>query len=193
MNGISKKIWTKDMIEYLKEYYPSSSNSIISKNLGMSVFLIQKKANELGITKEQRKQDLAYSIQSLLPDHSYKEISDILGISYSHVQRIIKSNSLIRTKIQETAIRSRIRTRLVKSERRKMLFGLDVTTNLKISSKISPSKFRTKFKALGYICFYNSMTLYYDTNTSRNIDMEIEAMRTGFTFSSFDDSIYCKK
>lgn len=122
-------------------------------------------------------------IRELVKDYSDSEIATMLNI---HVQTVIKNSAkhnIKRTDEEKTKIRSRIRTELVKAEKRRAIFGLEQQTGIKIFSNPEKIRLRRYFRRLEYIIpERNSMLIYYSKNTHRNIEFEERGLKVGFRF-----------
>ena len=58
-------------------------------------------------------------------------------------------------------MRSRLRQKLLKSERARIAFGLDQNTNIKLVTNATRVRLRTKLKSDGYIVIRGCKTIYY--------------------------------
>lgn len=129
--------------------------------------------------------ELIKKVMELLPEHTNGEIAEILQISTSSVRRVIEQYELRRTREQDAAIRSRIRSRLLTAERRRVLFGLDQQTRLKVFSNQEKNILRGLLRRLNYHVIRNDMTILYDKNTSRNETYEMRGVKLGLSFAPY--------
>ena len=151
------------MIDTLKELYPTETVEAVALRLGLGRTSVKKKAVELGIEKGMKREWLekANEIRSLHSTYSISEISDRVGVSARTVSRIISSLNLRKDKSEERAMRSRIRTEMVKRERRRVVFGLDPITNIKVVTNKKKIALRHKFKRMGCLVSRGANIIYY--------------------------------
>lgn len=127
--------------------------------------------------------DAVRNVKTLIGDYTNGEIATALGISLASVKRIIVQFSLSRTPEQNKSIRSRIRSKMISSERRRVLFGLDQHTNLKVFSNRERNMLRGMLRKLGYIVKRNDMLILYDRCTRRNVTYEMRGAKLGLSFA----------
>ena len=78
---------------------------------------------------------------------------------------------------------SRIRTSLIKSERRRITFGLEQRTNMKLVCNLERIQLRSKLKGYGYIVFKGNNTIYYPSELKRHPVREEHARKVGIKFA----------
>ena len=84
------------------------------------------------------------------------------------IRIIARELGLERTPEQYRTIRSRRRKELVQKERRRIIFGLDQKTNIKVVSNLRKIRLRGSLKRLGYIIGADGHTFYYDSTLRRH-------------------------
>lgn len=186
MQPNNKIEWTDENIEILCEYYDVEPNSKVAERLGVSARTIVRKAKELGIykpkliTKTKAVEDV---IREMYPTHSLQEMSEKTHVCCRTVQRVALRLGLSRTKVEESQMRSRIRTKLMKVERARICFGLDQHTNIRLVTNQPKSRLRVKLKQEGYIVFRGNMTIYYPMELKRHLIQEENGKKLGLEFA----------
>lgn len=151
------------MIATLTELYPTETVETVAQRLGIGRTSVNKKARELGLSKGMKRAWLekANDVRALHPDHSITEISQMIGASRRTVSRIIALLNLHKDKSEEKAMRSRIRTEMVKRERRRVVFGLDPITRIKVVTNKKKIALRHKLKKMGCLVTRGANIIYY--------------------------------
>lgn len=176
-----KRIWNDEMIAVLKELYPVENIETVACRLGVGKSAVKSKAIELGIEKGIKRAWLekAMAVRELHPTHSISEISEKIGVSPRTISRIISLLGLHRGKESEKNIRSRIRTDMIKREKRRMVFGLQPITKLKVVSNRKKITFRHKLKAIGCEVSRNATTIYYSDNNCLQPEHFVQCEKLG--------------
>lgn len=151
------------MIATLTELYPTETVETVAQRLGIGRTSVSKKAQELGLSKGMKRAWLekANDVRALHPNHSITEISQMIGTSRRSVSRIIALLNLHKDKSEEKAMRSRIRTEMVKRERRRVVFGLDPITRIKVVTNKKKIALRHKLKKMGCLVTRGANIIYY--------------------------------
>lgn len=181
-----KTDWTDERIETLRKYYEVESNEKVAQRLGISSRTLVRKARELQLYKAKavtKSTGLDDIVRDLYRDHSLKEIGEVTHTSWRTVQRITKSLGLTRTMEEDSRIRSRIRSKLLKSERARICFGLDQRTDIKLVTNHPRIRLRTKLKSDGYIVIRDCMTIYYTSDLKRHPIREKNGRKLGLEFA----------
>ena len=71
-------------------------------------------------------------IADLVKTKSLSEVAKTVGCSVSSVSKVIKDGGIVRSREELSSIRSRVRTDLIRKERRRAIFGLDQNTDIKV-------------------------------------------------------------
>lgn len=181
---MKKLIWTDEMIETLRNLYPVETNSYTASVLGVSEKSVNKKASELGIGKFAKSKWLerAEYIRNHFYDKSFAEISKELGISKWSVSRIAGQIGLKRTDKETSHVSSRVRGELVRRERRRMIFGLEPLTNIKVVTNRTRIRLRSRLKAKGYIVSDERNVMYYPSDLERQPRQECVGIKLGLKF-----------
>lgn len=185
---MKKKIrWTEDMIRTLQELYPVETNTFTASILGVGEKTVIKKAKELGIGKfaKSRWMERAEYIRAHFDTKSFAEIGRNLGITKWSVARIAGQIGLKRTDKETGSISSRVRTELVKREKRRMIFGLDPITHIKVVTNRPRIKLRAWLKSKGYIVGEQRNVMYYPADIVRRTVQETRGMKLGLKFIPF--------
>ena len=178
--------WTDERIAVLQQYYNVESNEKVAERLGISTRTLARKAQQLGLHKSKaitKTTGLDEVVRELYPDHSINEIAGQLHTSARSIQRIVKRLGLSRTKEQDSKLRSRIRTKLLKLEHARIVFGFEQRTNIKLVKNPPKVRLRTKLKGEGYIVFRGDMTIYYPQGLKRHLIQEENGKKLGLDFA----------
>lgn len=121
-------------------------------------------------------------VMELLPAHSFSEVAATVRLSISTVRRIAARHGFVRSKKDEQSLRSRIRTNLVRQERRRAIFGLDQKTNLKVFSNKMRASLKFRLKRKGYVLLPKNNNVYFNEYTLRNDKYETQGRKLGLRF-----------
>ena len=181
-----KTIWTDERIEILRQCYSTESNESLAKRLETSPRTLVRKAKELGIYKPTpvtKTAGLDDMVKELYSTHSQREIAEITHTSCSTIKRMVKVLGLKHTKEEDAQLRSRLRKKLIRSERARITFGLEQKTNIKLVSNPSRIRLRTKLKSDGYIVMRDCKTIYYPPELKRHPTREENGKKLGLDFA----------
>lgn len=181
-----KTIWTEERIETLRQRYSKESNENLAKRLGISPRTLVREAKELGIYKPTpvtKTTDIDVVVKELYSTHSQREIAEMTHTSCSTIKRMVNDLGLKHTKEEDSQIRSRLRKKLIRSERARITFGLEQKTNIKLVSNPSRIRLRTKLKSDGYIVMRDCMTIYYPPELKRHLTREENGRKLGLDFA----------
>lgn len=160
---MSKLNWTDEMIALLKELYPNETIGKVASLLGVGRTSVKNKATELGLEKGIKREWLekVEEVRKLNSTLSLSEIADKVGVSERTVSRIKAYLNISKNKEEEKAMRSRIRNEILQRERRRMIFGLDPITKIKIVTNKKKIELRHRFKKMGCQVSRGANTVYY--------------------------------
>lgn len=114
---------------------------------------------------------------------SYAEVAKTIGCSTKTIWRILHSNNVVRSSEDKAAIRSRVRTDLVRAERRRAIFGLDQKSNLKVFTNKERNKLKYCLRRIGYIFpIRGENVAYYREENKRNAAYEERGKKLGIIF-----------
>lgn len=156
----------------------------MSKVLEVPSSVIYKKVKRLGICKEIIKNDdVEKSILDLLNTHSYQDIANIIGVSKRTVLRVAKKYNFVKSKdVRKQLFTTKIKE-LRKSESRRVLFGLEQKSKLKVVTNKKKIKLRYSLKKRGYICDERGGSILKITgDTTRSTYLEKKGSVYGFQF-----------
>ena len=181
---MKKLIWTEEMVDTLRNLYPVETNSYTASVLGVSEKSVSKKVSELGIGKFAKSKWLerAEYIRNHFYDKSFAEIGKDLGISKWSVSRIAGQIGLKRTEKETSHVSSRVRGELIRRERRRMIFGLEPLTNIKVVTNRARIRLRSRLKAKGYIVSDERNVMYYPSDLERQPRQESVGIKLGLKF-----------
>lgn len=186
MNTTEAIVWTEEMLNLLRQNYQIETNEQLAQRLGISARTLRRKAKELGLTKSERvtkTKGIEELVREMYPNHSLKEIAAEANISWRTVRRMANQMGLTRTPEEESRMRSRIRTNLIRSERRRITFGLDQRTNMKLVCNTERIQLRHKLKVYGYLVFKGDNTIYYPMDLKRHPVREEHGRKVGLAFA----------
>lgn len=132
------------------------------------------------ITKEATEQ-----IISLLHAKSVAEICSIVGCSRSSVYKVMGDQNIARSKEDISQMRSRVRTDLIRAEKRRCIYGLDQKTGVKVFFNKERNTLKGCLRRKGYYFPERGKNVaYYDDTTVRNAIYEERGRKLGITFVS---------
>lgn len=178
--------WTEEQLNLLCQNYQIETNEQLAQCLGISTRTLRRKAKKLGLVKREpvtKTKQIEDLVREMYPNHSLKEIAAQANISWRTVRRMANQMGLTRTPEEESQMRSRIRTSLIKSERRRITFGLEQRTNMKLVCNLERIQLRSKLKGYGYIVFKGNNTIYYTSELKRHPVREEHARKVGIKFA----------
>lgn len=117
---------------------------------------------------------------------SYGDMAALLGISRRSVMRIAAQWNIYRTPEQTRLIMSNSRKELIKKEKRRVTFGLEQKTRLKVFSNKERHKLRYLLKRKGYVVIPGNNIVYYPNERIRKHDYEIRGRKLGLKFQPTD-------
>lgn len=178
-------MWTESRLSILYELCREGKTyREMSEILGVNLSVIYKKVKRLGIYKEILKNDdVEKSILDLLNTHSYQDIANIIGVSKRTVLRVVKKYNFVKSKdIRKKLFTTKIKE-LRKSESRRVLFGLEQKSKLKVVTNKKKIRLRYSLKKRGYICDERGGSILKITgDTTRSIYLEKKGSVYGFQF-----------
>lgn len=123
--------------------------------------------------------DTVEKVKLMLQDHSISEIANETGISRRTVCNIIRQWNITRSSEQLSIIRSRIRKKLVQDERRRVIFGQEQVSNIKVVNNKDKHSLKYRLKRVGYFNVEDKNTFYYNLQTKRNPSYEKKCEKLG--------------
>lgn len=149
-----RTVWTPDHDEILKVRFDTDYLHDIASHIGCTRSTVCRHARRLGLKKKNpsgRNRDARAFILMEYPNLAYQEMAERTGLNKHTITRIARELGLERTEEQLRDIRSRRRKELIQKERRRIIFGLDQRTNIKVVSNNQKIRLRGSLKRLGYI------------------------------------------
>lgn len=180
-----RTLWTPDYDDILKERFHTDCLHDIASHIGCTRSTISRHARRLGLWKETpsgRNRDARSFVLIEYPNLSYQEMAERTGLHRETIRIIARELGLERTPEQLRKIRSRRRKELIQKERRRIIFGLDQKTNIKVVSNHQKIRLRGSLKRLGYINGTDGHTFYYYPGLRRHPIKESNGRALGFTF-----------
>ena len=176
--------WTEEMSETLRTLYPFETNRVCSLRLGVSMRTIITRAKKMGLRKDIKSEDKMR--QDYIKDNfnrmSYNDIALHLGISKVHVARLAASLGLTRSADERRKFCSLYRTRLVRQEKRRLIFGLEPISKIKIVTNRARICLRSRLKSMGYIPSGDDNVMFYPEQSLRSPSHETKGRKLGIRF-----------
>lgn len=180
-----RTFWTPDHDDILKERFHTDCLHDIASHIGCTCSTVSNHARRLGLKKispSGRNSDARSFVLIEYPNLSYQEMAERTGLHRETIRIIAREFGLERTPEQLRKIRSRRRKELIQKERRRIIFGLDQKTNIKVVSNHQKIRLRGSLKRLGYIIGTDGHTFYYYPGLRRHPIKESNGRALGFTF-----------
>ena len=180
-----RTVWTPDHDEILKVRFDTDYLHDIASHIGCTRSTVCRHARRLGLKKKNpsgRNRDARAFILMEYPNLAYQEMAERTGLNKHTITRIARELGLERTEEQLRDIRSRRRKELIQKERRRIIFGLNQRTNIKVVSNNQKIRLRGSLKRLGYILGTDSHTFFYYPGLTRHPVKEANGKELGFTF-----------
>lgn len=180
-----RTLWTPDHDDILKEHFHTDCLHDIASHIGCTCSTVSNHARRLGLRKNSpsgRNSDARSFVLIEYPNLSYQEMAERTGLHRETIRIIARELGLERTPEQLRKIRSRRRKELIQKERRRIIFGLDQKTNIKVVSNHQKIRLRGSLKRLGYIIGTDGHTFYYYPGLRRHPIKESNGRALGFTF-----------
>ncbi|WP_262281170.1 DNA-binding protein [Hallella absiana] len=180
-----RTLWTPDHDDILKERFHTDCLHDIATHIGCTCSTVSSHARRLGLRKispSGRNCDARSFVLIEYPNLSYQEMAERTGLHRETIRIIARELGLERTQKQLREIRSRRRKELIQKERRRIIFGLDQKTNIKVVSNHQKIRLRGSLKRLGYILGTDGHTFYYYPGLRRHPIKESNGRALGFTF-----------
>ena len=180
-----RTLWTPDHDDILKERFHTDCLHDIASHIGCTCSTVSNHARRLGLKKispSGRNSDARSFVLIEYPNLSYQEMAERTGLHRETIRIIARELGLERTPEQLRKIRSRRRKELIQEERRRIIFGLDQKTNIKVVSNHQKIRLRGSLKRIGYIIGTDGHTFYYYPGLRRHPIKESNGRALGFTF-----------
>ena len=180
-----RTLWTPDHDDILKERFHTDCLHDIASHIGCTCSTVSSHARRLGLRKNSpsgRNSDARSFVLIEYPNLSYQEMAERTGLHRETIRIIARELGLERTQKQLREIRSRRRKELIQKERRRIIFGLEQKTNIKVVSNHQKIRLRGSLKRLGYIIGTDGHTFYYYPGLRRHPIKESNGRALGFTF-----------
>ena len=180
-----RTLWTPDHDDILKERFHTDCLHDIASHIGCTCSTVSNHARRLGLRKNSpsgRNSDARSFVLIEYPNLSYQEMAERTGLHRETIRIIARELGLERTKKQLREIRSRRRKELIQKERRRIIFGLDQRTNIKVVRNNRKIRLRGSLKRLGYIPATDGHTFFYYPGLRRHPVKEANGKTLGFTF-----------
>lgn len=177
--------WTEEHDSILKERFETEYLHDIARAMGFSRSTVQEHARQLGLSKrEQRKRnsDIREFVEMEHENMTYKEMAKRAGVHRVTVWKIANELGLKRSRDKWNDHIRKSRIERIKSEKRRIMFGLEQRTKLKVVCNKSKHYLRQKLRQFGYVADKGSNTVYYTDDTVRKPIRERNGERLGFIF-----------
>lgn len=184
-NQIRYKKWTEEDDRILLEGYHTASINDIARTIGCHRNTVTNRARKLGISREYlhgRDNEARELIRMEFDNLTYKELAERTGLKVNTIHIIARELGLKRTKEQRYANISKARKELYKSERRRVIWGLDQKTDLKVVCNRERLNLRQKLRRCGYIVVKGDNVIYYTDGLVRRPIREANGEKLGLKF-----------
>ncbi|WP_286145282.1 DNA-binding protein [Bacteroides caecimuris] len=130
-------------------------------------------------------------IADLVKTKSLSEVAKTVGCSVSSVSKVIKDGGIVRSRVELSSIRSRVRTDLIRKERRRAIFGLDQNTDIKVFFNKERNVLKYCLKRKGYRFLQRGVNIaYYAEDTKRDDIYEEKGRKLGIRFLPYEHELY---
>lgn len=180
-----KKIWTEETDRILIESFQNATAKEIAREIGCAVSTVNKRARKLGLKKDNphgRNHDARAFILMEYDNLTYNEMAKRTGLKKNTVTVIAKELGLRRTLEKRKANISRARKELYKAERRRINWGLEQKTCLKVVNNRQRQNLRGKLRQCGYIVVKGDNVIYFTDDLVRRPVREANGERLGLKF-----------
>lgn len=180
---------------WLIKHYKHTENNIIMAKFGLSNYFLHKYAKELGLKKSRAfmlKVARANSAKgfAVIADKGWPPKGYIIPNHEEGVRRSVARTKGKKQKKKHIEKRVATMNDLRKKEKRRVLFGLEQRTKLKV---IRAPKYkiylRHKMRQLGYLIVKCSNTAFYGTDTKRNPYYENKAKEYGINIENLNKTL----
>ena len=173
--------WTDEMLEELVVNFAILSDSVLSQRLRVSISTVRRKA-----TVGRNSFQTWVLVEEMFGKHSNREIADAAHVTERTVRRICKRLGLKLPKETRAMYISCSLTKTIKSEKRRILFGLEQRTDRFIGKDKVRNRVFHLLAGHGYIVIKGSMTAYYSPLMRRFEHIEAYAVSAGFSIELWE-------
>ena len=180
-----RQVWTKVQDEELIRRHGEESLSDIARDMGYSYSAVLNHAHKLGFYHPVTGGYNARArriIREKFHTHSYNELAKLTGVSNVTVWKIIDELGLKKTDEQYKTMLSRIRKDIFIKERRRVNWGLEQKTKLKVYGNRKKSRLRSRLIRKGYLRGEDDFMMYYTEDTNRSVLCEEHGSAMGLRF-----------
>lgn len=182
---IKQNRWTEEHDAILTERFHTEYLQDIADDMGFSRSTVQQHAKILGLRKadpRERNKDIRAFVELEFHNLTYKEMAKRTGLNDYTIFKIARELGLVRTREKwneniGTGLREAYR-----SERRRVMFGLDQRTKWKVVCNRKKIRLRHKLKEQGYIVAKGGHSVYYTDDIVRRPIRERNGEKLGFKF-----------
>ena len=182
-------VWTDEMLEQLVCDYPVTPDRVLAERLHVSSRSIQRKAREMRLTKAMKGRanfEVWMRIEELFGKYSYRQIAEQTHVSVRTVSRICKKLKLKLEKEDAARHRSEAQIKMIRSERRRLIFGLEQRTDRCIGYDKGRRKALELLAQHGYVTIKGSRTAYYSDSLRRAEHIESYAKALGINIEYWE-------
>ena len=212
---VHRRVLNDEQREWLCQWFPTIENKRLAKAMGISLYKLHEFARELGLTKSEaglraikRRQTKAMlktnnangcydrkrghpPSEATLEGSRRRWREEREGLRENGYLRMKRDNPKRYAAIKEK--RSRERKEMIRKEQRRVIYGMERKTNLKmiVMKKYTRSQTHHRHSALkrGYLLDMDCSegqpgryVIYYDDETQRSAKFEANCIKDGFTF-----------
>ncbi len=178
------KQWNEERDQALIELFPVMKNAELCTLFGISERCLIKNARRLGLKKglNKKKKMRREHVRTHFRSMSLQKIAQDIGVTKATVSRIAASLGLTRTQQEMRDFNAKHRVMLVKRERRRIIFGLEPVSDIKVVTNRKRITLRYRMKRKGYIIGAERNVMFYPPNIKRSRSQEILGESLGLKF-----------
>lgn len=186
--------FTAEEIRWLLENYPNKTNAELCQHLKCCKNTAQKyvllHGGKLGKSEELTKKIIKRAVCARLADMEVnpEKYEFLKGGKIGNKHRFSKGRNSFYGKSEEEKEKQRNNIsaslkRVYKEERRRVLYGLEQRTKLRVTKQDSPTQqIRCRLRRCGYIIAKGAFDCYYNEQTKRSEKRENWAIKHGYRF-----------
>lgn len=132
-------------------------------------------------------EEMLRTLAELYPMETNAFTASVLQVGETAVKEKARELGLKRSKPESYQVSSRVRMEMIRRERRRVIFGLDPVTRIKVISHRAKVRLRSRLKSKGYVISGHKNVMYFTDHTQRKEKLENKATKLGLTFQPFPD------
>lgn len=189
MPPVNKRIFTEEEIQYLKENYATTKNKHIKARLLVGRTALRRIVKELGLEKIPNYREVfGKAVKKYGDGRAKNRPTDAAKEKSREVLSQLWCDDEFRAR--HSAAQSLSQRARVKSERRRVLFGLPQQTAWKVvASPRAKSDCRYRLRKKGYVVSHDADVAYYTDATCRVPETEERAKKYGIKIKEYEQTL----